>query len=124
MANPTQTAMAASRTVHKTLMGVSITISDGVTTSDAITATVGFSSDVVYDTDGTTMYTRNRDYIVDVADYNVGGAVIEPAKHHVITEVVDGTALTFDVVEDSGDSVAAYEDTKARKFWRILTKEK
>lgn len=122
MANPIQNAMIASRKSHKTLGGVEITISRGVTTSGVVVATIGFSGETVYEEDGTTYYTKHRDYLVDVVDYKTTGSALSPQRHDVITESLGGVVHTFEVVSASNDGPDNYDDVD-RIMWRVHTKE-
>ena len=123
MSNPIQNATAASRTVHKGLAGVNITISRGIATSGVVVATVGFSGETQYDADGTSFYTKHRDYLIDVAEYaTTAGTPLLPARHDIITEVISGVSTTFEVVSSNGDEINTYDD-KDRTWWRVHTKE-
>jgi hypothetical protein len=124
MSNPIQNAMNASRKVHKGLGGVSITITRGVTTSGAIVATVGFSGETVYEDNGSSTYTKHRDYLIDVSEYAlVSGTPLLPERHDIITESVNGVVSEFEVVSSTSDGVSNYDD-KDRIWWRVHTKEK
>jgi len=123
MTNPVQRAFNASRTTHKTIMGVSVTITRGDDVSDPVTATIGFSGDMTYDGDGTAHYTKHRAFLIDVADYDVGNGPTNPQRHDVIKQLVNGNLLEFEVFENLGNSVINYDDTD-RTWWRVATKEK
>jgi len=122
MANPANRAYLAARSAHKRLMGVTITVSRGLNTSAPLVATVGFSGSVSYESDGTSLYTRNRDYLINIAEYNVGGDAVDPRKFDVITEIVNGVVRQFQVLDSSGDGVAASSDS-GFTVWRVHTKE-
>lgn len=122
MPSPIQRAINASRKAHKAIAYVFITVSDGVTTSDSIRATVGFTGDMTYANDMTTHYTKHRAFLVDVADYNIGGSAISPVHGHTIVTLVNGVSTTFEVVDASGTAAANYDDNN-RQVWRVNTKE-
>ncbi len=122
MSNPAYRAYRAGRVAQKIVRGVSITVSRGVNVSAPLTATVGFSGAMSFGAEGSTLYTKHRDYIIDVADYNVGGDAVEPAQYDVITEVVNGVVKTFQVVESQGNGVAESADANST-VWRVHTKE-
>jgi len=122
MANPANRAYLAARSAHKRLMGVTVTVSRGLNTSAPLTATVGFSGSVSYESDGSSLYTRNRDYLINIAEYNVGGDAVDPRKFDVITEIVNGVVRQFQVLDSSGDGVAASSDS-GFTVWRVHTKE-
>jgi len=122
MANPANRAYLAARSAHKRLMGVTVTVSRGLNTSAPLTATVGFSGSVTYESDGSSLYTRNRDYLINIAEYNVGGDAVDPQKHDVITEVIHGVVRQFQVLESNGNGVSASSDS-GFTVWRVHTKE-
>jgi len=122
MSNPVYRAYLASRVAHKNVRGVTVTVSRGLSTSAPFTATIGFSGTVSYDADGSTLYTKNRDYLIDVALYNIGGSPVEPAHYDVITEVINGEVRTYQVVESNGSGVAEAADANLT-VWRVHTKE-
>lgn len=123
MTNPIQRAFDSSRIAHKSLGGVDVTISDGVSTSGVVTATLGFSGDYVFDgASNTSHYTKSRAFLIDVSDYDVGAGPISPVRGHIITQTVNGVVSTFEVVDFSGDGPDNYDDTN-RTIWRCNTKE-
>ncbi len=122
MSNPAYRAYLASRVAHKKIRGVSITVSRGITTSAPLTATVGFSGSTTFEADGSTLFTKHRDYLIDVALYNVGGDPVEPARFDVITEVINGVVKTYQVTQSGADAVASKEDANLT-VWRVHTKE-
>lgn len=121
--SPVQRAFNQSRKAQKRLSGVTITLARGLTSSSLIVATVGFSGDQVFTEDGNTFYTRHRDYLIDVSDYDFGSGAVKPQRHDVITEVINGVPTQFEVVNDSSDDVATYDGTVNRTQWRVHTKE-
>ena len=122
MPTPEQNAYNASRRIHRTLRGISVTITSDGLTSDVVTAMLGFSGDMLYDEGGTQLGTRHRAYIIRVDEYDVGNGPQEPQRHDIITQVIDGQSLTFEVVEANGTHAAVYDDTN-RTYWRVNTKE-
>jgi len=122
MTNPAYRAYRAGRVAQKIVRGVTITVSRGTDVSAPFTATVGFSGSMSFETDGSTLYTKNRDYIIDKDMYTVNGVVVEPAKYDVITEVMNGEVKTFKVVESQGNGVAESADADST-VWRVHTKE-
>jgi hypothetical protein len=122
MTNPAYRAYRAGRVAHKKLRGVSITVSRGLNSSAPFVATVGFSGSTTFDGDGSTLYTKNRDYIIDVALYNIGGAAVEPVKYDTITELVNGVLRTYQVVESQGNGVSETSDADMTT-WRVHTTE-
>lgn len=122
MSNPIRRAFDAHRKVHLQLSGVEITVTRGLNTSAVITATAGFTGETIFDEMGTTLFTKHRDYLIDIADYDLGSGAVEPNRHDVITEVINGLPVTFEVVTSGGDKPANY-DNRDRTLWRIHTKE-
>jgi hypothetical protein len=122
MSNPAYRAYLASRVAHKNLRGVTVTVSRGINTSAPFTATIGFSGSTSYEADGSTLYTKNRDYLIEVALYNAGGEVLQPAKYDIITEVINGEVRTYQVIDNNGDGAAASADANLT-VWRVHTKE-
>ncbi len=122
MTNPIRRAFNAHRKVHQTLAGVEITATRGINSSAVILATVGFTGETIFDEMGTTTFTKHRDYLVDATDYDFGSGAIEPQRHDIITEVINGVPCTFEVVSANGDKPANY-DNRDRTLWRLHTKE-
>ena len=121
MSNPTQRAYLASRLAQKSLTGVTVTVSRGLTTSALLTATVGKSGSVSYEADGTQTFAKNRDYLIEVSAYIIG-SLTTPQRFDVITEVINGTAKTFEVLDADGDDGSTSTDS-SRTVYRIHTKE-
>lgn len=122
MTNPIRRAFKAHRKVHQQLAGVEITITRGLNTSSVITATVGFTGETNYDEMGTTTFTKHRDYLVNIEDYDFGSGAVEPSRHDIITEVINGVPVTFEIVSANGDKPSNY-DNRDRTLWRLHAKE-
>ena len=122
MTNPIRRAFKAHRKVHQQLAGVEITITRGLKTSSVITATVGFTGETNYDEMGTTTFTKHRDYLVNIEDYDFGSGAVEPSRHDIITEVINGVPVTFEIVSANGDKPSNY-DNRDRTLWRLHAKE-
>ena len=122
MTNPAYRAYRAGRVAQKIVRGVTVTVGRGTYVSAPLTATVGFSGSMSFEADGSTLYTKNRDYIIDKADYVIEGSVVEPKAYDIITEVINGEVKTFQVAESQGNGVAESADANAT-VWRIHTKE-
>jgi len=124
VSNPVKRAFNAARKAQKSIGGSQITISRGLKASEVVVATVGTSSSVTYEDDGTTLYTKSRDYYIDVADYIFTGdaQTSRPARHDVITEVVDGQPLTFQVTAIAAEEPYVFHGEQ-RNVYRVHTKE-
>lgn len=122
MSNPIRRAFKAHRKVHRKLAGIEITVTRGLNTSAVILATAGFTGETLFDEMGTTTFTKHRDYLVDITDYDLGSGAVEPQRHDIITEVINGVPHTFEVVSANGDKPANY-DNRDRTLWRLHTKE-
>jgi hypothetical protein len=122
MSNPAYRAYLASRVAHKKIRGVSITVSRGLNTSAPFMATVGFSGSSTFEADGSTLYAKNRDYLIDVSAYNIGGDAVEPARYDIITEVIGGVVRQYQVTQDGADDVFSKEDANLTVY-RVHTKE-
>ena len=122
MSNPVRKAFKAHRKVHKDLAGVEITVSRGLNTSSVISATVGFTGETLFDEFGATTFTKHRDYLVDIADYDFGSGEVEPQRHDIVTEVINGVPVTFEIVSANGDKPSNY-DNRDRTIWRLHAKE-
>ena len=85
-------------------------------------ATVGFSGSSTFEADGSTLYTKNRDYLIDVSSYNIGGDPVEPARYDIITEVINGVVRQYQVTQDGADDVFSKEDANLTVY-RVHTKE-
>ena len=122
MSNPIRRAFNAHRKVHLRLAGVEISIQRGLNTSSVISATVGFTGETTYDEMGMVTYTKHRDYLVDITDYDFGSGAVAPQRHDIVTEVINGVPVTFEVVSANNDAPANY-DNRDRNLWRVHTKE-
>ena len=122
--NPVRKAYNVARTAQKTLMGATITISRGLKTSGMVVVTVGQSGSIAYEDDGSTTYTKNRDYLIDVKDYKFTGDSEPsiPSRMDVITEVIDGVVTTFTVTAIGGQEEYVYHND-ARTVFRVHAKE-
>jgi hypothetical protein len=122
MSNPIRRAFNAHRKVQIRLAGVEISIQRGLNTSSVISATVGFTGETTYDEMGMVTYTKHRDYLVDITDYDFGSGAVAPQRHDIVTEVINGVPVTFEVVSANNDAPANY-DNRDRNLWRVHTKE-
>jgi hypothetical protein len=124
MTSPAKRAYNVARTAHKSLLGSTITVSRGLKTSASFVATVGQSGSIVYEDDGSSFYTKNRDYYIDVSDYHFTGDAepSAPQRMDIITEIVDGQALTFQITNVSGEEEYVHHGEQ-RNVYRIHTKE-
>ena len=122
MTNPVRRAFNAHRKVQLRLAGVEITVQRGLNTSSVISATVGFTGETNYDEMGMVTYTKHRDYLIDITDYDFGSGAVAPQRHDIVTEVINGVPLTFEVVSANNDAPANY-DNRDRNLWRVHTKE-
>ncbi len=122
MTNPAYRAYRAGRVAQKIVRGVTVTVGRGIAVSAPFTATVGFSGSMSFETDGSTLYTKNRDYIIDKDAYTVNGVAVDPKQYDIITEVMNGEVKTFQVVESQGNGVAESADANST-VWRVHTKE-
>ena len=121
MSNPTRRAYLASRLAQKTLAGVTITLSRGLTTSALLVATVGKSGSVSYEADGSQTFAKNRDYLIEVSSYVIG-TLTTPQRFDVISEVINGVPKTFEVLDADGDDGSTSNDS-GRTVYRVHTKE-
>ena len=124
MSSPLKRAFNAARSSQKRVGGSQVTIARGLKTSAVVTATVGNSSSVSYDNEGSATYTKQRDYYVDVADYHFTGDAnpSTPNRMDVITEVVDGSVLTFQVTAETSDEAYVFHGEQ-RTVYKVHTKE-
>jgi hypothetical protein len=122
MTNPARRAYLAARLAHKKLVGISITVSRGLNTSAPLVATVGSSGSLSYESDGSQAFVKNRDYLIEVAAYVVNGTAVEPARFDIITEVINGAARTFEVLDANGDGSSTSTDAGITVY-RVHTKE-
>ncbi len=124
MTNPIKRAFNAARKAQKYVGGSKITISRGLKVSEVVVATVGTSGSTTYEDDGSTLYTKNRDYYIDVADYKFSGdaEVSRPARMDIITEVVDGAPVQFQVTAIAAEEPYVFHGEQ-RNVFRVHTKE-
>ena len=122
MSNPARRAYLAARLAHKKLTGTTITVSRGLNTSAPLVATVGKSGTVSYEADGTQTFAKNRDYLIEASAYIINDVLTTPRRFDVITEVINGTPITFEVLDADGDDVSTSTDS-GRTVYRVHTKE-
>lgn len=122
MSNPARRAYLAARVAHKQLLGVTITVSRGLNTSAPLEATIGSSGSLSYESDGTQHFVKNRDYLIEATSYVINDVQVEPARFDVITEVINGTPRTFEVLDANGDGSSTSTDSGLTVF-RVHTKE-
>ena len=124
MTNPTERAFATSRLAHKNISGSSITISRGLKSSGVVVATVGEAISITYDDDGGTTYTKSREYFIDTLDYRFIGDATEsvPERMDVLTEIVNGEVLTFQVTSATAEEAYVYRGVQ-RTVLKVNTKE-
>ena len=97
-------------------------MSRGLNTSAPLVATVGTSGSLSYESDGTQHFVKNRDYLIEATSYVINGVQVEPARFDVITEVINGTPRTFEVLDADGDGSSTSTDSGITVF-RVHTKE-
>ncbi len=122
MTNPIRKAFNAHRKVHQQLAGVKVTVSRGLSTSAVIVATAGFTGETNFDDMGQTIFTKHRDYLINIEDYDFGSGPVAPSRHDVLTEIINGVPIQFEVTLANKDAADNY-DNRDRTIWRVHTKE-
>ena len=97
-------------------------MSRGLNTSAPLVATVGTSGSLSYESDGTQHFVKNRDYLIEATSYVINGVQVEPVRFDVITEVINGTPRTFEVLDADGNGSSTSTDSGITVF-RVHTKE-
>lgn len=69
-----------------------------------------------------TIRQESRDYIVNIDDYRFNAVAVKPQKGDKITETVDGTKYTYEVLPFNKEPVWLYSGTY-RTAYRIHTKQ-
>ena len=105
------------------MFGVSIAYqrgADGITVT-AIPSVVDYE---LFDADGLTTIATIREYLIvalDLQDLATAGTVFDPRKTDRITETINGTACTFEVVPVGNKPAAELQLGGAR--WLVRTKQ-
>lgn len=121
MPNPIEFARNASRNAHKGCAGIYVRIKRNGVQGPLVLATLGYSKSFEQ-ADGQILTFRQRDYIINVEDYKVGGVITAPARGDTIIEVVNGDENAYEVLPHNSETVASYTDSLQR-YWRVHTKE-
>jgi hypothetical protein len=74
------------------------------------------------DADGLRMQWGERDYLIASADLVLNGTAVEPAENDRITETINGTAITFEVLPVSPSEPAWRWSDPDRTVYRIHVK--
>lgn len=108
----------------KQAAGVSVTYTRGsssVALSGDTAVWVGNTLFKLQDAGGLRMEWGERDYLIAAADLVIGGSRVEPAENDRITETVNGTAMTFEVLPITGEPAWRWSDP-GRTIYRIHVK--
>lgn len=98
-----------------------ITLKRGASTTPDVTATVGNTRAEVMDQQGVTVQARERDYLIDVADYVIGSVAVEPAEGDEIRETDGATTHVYEVRPLGAEPAWRWSDPY-RQTYRIHTK--
>ncbi|MEZ6068273.1 MAG: hypothetical protein R3B90_21740 [Planctomycetaceae bacterium] len=122
--NVFRNAIAAAGRVLQTVAGITVSITRGAQTTSNVVAIPGRTQFTVEDSEGQRSRRHVRDFLIDAADYQIGGTATEPASGDEITETFpDGTTRTFEVTPIvPGDHAWRWSDEAATRY-RIHTIE-
>lgn len=123
--NPVQFANRAGRLSRKSLAGVLIQIERSGTAGPVIRATVGETQIEEYETDGTILTVRARDYLIDRDGrdgYRISTGITTPKIGDVIIQTLAGSTARFEVVPTNSERGSRRSD-RAGDLWRVHTKE-
>lgn len=121
MPSPVEIAQAAARRSQKTLAGVVVTIKRGEDESQEITAVVGTTRTETAVSDSVMVVGRERDYLIDAADYDFGNGPVEPQEHDEIREPDGSQIYCFKVLPIGLEAAWKWSD-QFRKVYRLHTK--
>lgn len=89
-----------------------------------VTATVGNTEFETTDAEGFFTRSQSRDFIIEAADLILSGSTVLPERGDVITEVVDGTTHTYEVLPFGADGETFRFSDPHRTILRVHTKHK
>ncbi len=130
MSNPLQKAIGAFRQgISKPLAGVAVVVSRGLLSNGDLngvtntTATVGLTqTEDIYE--GSFVVTvRLRDYMIDRTEYIVDGSAVEPQEGDVISQLIDGAEVRFQVTPSANGRPFEETERGGRSIFRVHTKE-
>lgn len=121
MASSFDADYADASSVFAELFGVSVTLTRGGMVTTGVTAEAHQNSYQLVDAEGLTQRVDVRDYVIGLSDYAFGGTAADPRHGDRITETINGTAYTYEVMP-LGDSQAATWTRTDGGSWLIHTK--
>ena len=105
----------------KTKAATTVSVRRSSAVTSGIAATVGSSNHQQQDDLGGIVFWESRDYLIDAADYVLGGNQTEPKRGDLIEETQDGTTHAYEVMGDSGTVAWRWSDDYRVKY-RVHTK--
>lgn len=124
MTTPLDKAVLAVRKPVKRVSGRDVVLRryvDGEEVLGYAVATVGETRSEEFPSDDVVITVRFRDYLIDVADYLIGGELTEPQSDDQIDETIDGEVVTFQILPVQGEANRFSDRTRA--VWRVHTRE-
>lgn len=91
-------------------------------TSKAWVGRTVFRRNQMNDASGAAVVFGDRDYLIPVDDLTSGGTAFEPIRGDRITETINGTATTFEVIAQLGEPEQRFSD-QDRTVYRVHTKK-
>jgi hypothetical protein len=122
MPNPAQNAYAVSRRSQKRTNGVTVTLKRGEATSLEITAVWGNTRGSVVSENSFEVEVKERDYLIDVDDYDFGTGPVRPLDGDLIIETIGKATLTHEVLPLVSDKSWSWSDP-GRTVYRVHTKQ-
>ncbi|MHB8953563.1 MAG: hypothetical protein ACYC4U_11385 [Pirellulaceae bacterium] len=101
--------------------GDTVSIHRGALSTAGVTAEATSRDYEVNDTDGFITTIHSRDYVIDVAEYQISAAVVQPRGGDRIKESIGGTTHVFEVTPLTGRPCAEWSATQ-KPQWLIHTK--
>lgn len=93
-----------------------------VTLSGSTSVVVGNTLFKLQDANGLRMMWGERDYLIASADLILNGSATEPAENDRITETINGTSMTFEVLPIATSEPAWRWSDPSRSVYRIHVK--
>jgi hypothetical protein len=101
--------------------GGTVSIHRGASSTTGVMAEAVSRDYEVNDTGGFITTIHSRDYVIDVADYKISAAVVQPRAGDRVKEPIAGTTHIFEVTPISGKPCAEWSATQ-KPQWLIHTK--
>jgi len=103
-------------------LGTSVRIKRRGVAGEPVTAEVVIRENQVIDDESGLLKVQSRDYLIDVANYQVDGQVVEPRKGDIILETIGGCDYEFEFLPIGNRPAYEWADVRGQR-WLIRTKK-